>query len=213
MSTAALSPYRKSSRHHALLYGAIAVPFVYYGTMLAASMLYPGYSHVTQYASELGSAAARYPGVFNTGCVLGGLAGLLGALGVFLSLRRLQRGTLVPALLALAIALQAVGFIFGGLFPMPDERHGGYGLGMAGLLGPALAAIALRGAPAGLRWLTPFLVVNAVATFALFAVMMGVGELVTRTNVGLFQRAFSLTSMPWIGLVGWGLLRWSRRVR
>lgn len=212
MSTIALPTHAPRPLDRTLLLCAVAVPLLYYGTLLVASLLYPGYSHVTQYASELGSASARYPIVFNAGTVLGGIAAVLGGIGVFRALRQLGSGPVLPLLLSLAIVLQGVGFIFGGLYPMPDERHGGYGLGMAGLLGPLFAAIALRRAPDGLRWVPWFLAINAVATLALFAVMMGVGELVTRANVGLYQRAFSLTSMPWIGVVGWALLRWLRMV-
>lgn len=194
-----------------LLYAAFAVPFLYYGTLLVASALYPGYDHVTQYASELGSALARFPAVFNTGTVLGGVCAILGGGGVFRALRSLDAGRLLASLLALAIILHGVGFVFGGLFPMPDDRHGGYGLGMGVLPGPLLAAIALRRAPRGLRWLTWFMAANAAAIVVMFAIMMGVGELVTRANVGLFQRGFTLTTMPWIALLAWALLRWRHR--
>lgn len=39
-----------------LLLAGVAVPILYFGSMLAASALYPGYNHLTQYASELGMA-------------------------------------------------------------------------------------------------------------------------------------------------------------
>jgi hypothetical membrane protein len=208
MSSTILAPTRTVAGNRRLLLCAVAVPFFYYGTMLVASALYPGYNHVTQYASELGAADAQYPWVFNSGAVLGGLAGVLGGIGVLRALRALGRGGVVSWLLALAIVANGIGFVFAGLFPMPDERHGGYGIGMISLLGPAFAAIALRGAPRGLRWVVPVLAVNAVAVLAMFAVMMGVGQLVTTGNVGAFQRLNSLTSIPWVGLVGWALLRW-----
>lgn len=202
---------RAGSANRLLLMAAVAVPFLYYGTMLLASALYPGYSHATQYASELGSASATWPAVFNTGAILGGIAGILGGIGVFRALRELGRGRVVPGLVALAIIGQAIGFVFAGVFPMPDERHGGFGIGILGMLGPAFAAFALRGAPRGLRWVAPLLVFNALAMIAMFAVMMGVGELVTSGNVGIVQRINSLTNMPWVGLVGWALLRWTGR--
>lgn len=40
---------------------------------------------------------------------------------------------------------------------------------------------------------------------ALFAVMMGVGGLVTRGNVGLRQRGNALASIPWLGIVAYAL--------
>ena len=48
-----------------LIQAAIAVPVLYFATLFVAAALYPGYSHATQYASELGSASARWPAVFN----------------------------------------------------------------------------------------------------------------------------------------------------
>lgn len=211
MSTIALAPRSGMSFNRILLLGAVAVPFLYYGTMLIASVLYPGYSHVTQYASELGSASAPYPAVFNIGAILGGIAGVLGGIGVFRTLRVLGRGTVVPGLVALAIIGQAIGFIFAGMFPMPDERHGGFGIGLLGMIGPLFAAIAMRHAPRDLRWVAPLLVLNTLLAIAMFAVMMGVGDLVTRGNVGIVQRVNSLTNMPWVGLLGWVLLRWLKR--
>ena len=208
MPTIALAPRSGMSTNRILLLSAVAVPFLYYGTMLIASALYPGYSHVTQYASELGSASAPYPAVFNIGAILGGIAGILGGVGVFRTLRELGRGTVVPGLVALAIIGQAIGFVFAGMFPMPDERHGGFGIGMLGMIGPLFAAVAMRHAPRDLRWVPPVLVFNTLFALAMFAVMMGVGDLVTSRNVGIVQRVNSLTNMPWVGLVGWALLRW-----
>lgn len=40
----------------ALLWIAVAVPFLYFGTVLVSALFYPGYSHTAQYASELGAA-------------------------------------------------------------------------------------------------------------------------------------------------------------
>lgn len=195
-----------------LLYAAYAVPVLYFATLFIAAALYPGYSHVSQYASELGSASARYPGVFNAGTLLGGVAGLFAALGMYRGLRSIGTGRLLATLVALTIASNAAAFLFGGWFPMPDERHGGYGVGMGVLLGPPLAALAFRRLPRDLRWVSWLLAVNAVLAIALFTVMMGVGELVTRANVGLWQRAFSLSVFPWIGLAAWAVLRWRNRV-
>jgi hypothetical protein len=42
---------------------------------------------------------------------------------------------------------------------------------------------------------------------AMLAVMMGVGHLVTRANVGLWQRANALSMFPWLGIAAWALWR------
>lgn len=193
-----------------LLLAACAVPVLYFGTLLVAGALYPGYSHVAQFASELGSAQARYPGIFNAGTLAGGVAGLMAALGVHRGLRSVGTGHVLSTLLALVVAANAVAFLFGGWFPLPDERHSAWNLGLLVLLGSPLAAIALRRTPARLRWVPWYLAVNAIAGFALLAVMFGVGDLVTQDNIGLWQRGFALAAYPWLGVVGWALLQWRR---
>lgn len=205
-----MSASGSSSGPRAGLYALIAAPVLYYAALVVASARYPGYSHRSQYASELGSASAPWPWLFNGGVILSGLAAIVGGIALYRALRARGGGAVVPTLLALAIVLHGVGFLFGGWFPMPDERHGGYGLGLAVLAGPPLAAAAVRHAPASLRWVRRVLIANTVAMWVLFAIMMGIGELVTRADVGLYQRAFSLTMLPWLALLGWTLLRWPR---
>jgi hypothetical membrane protein len=188
-----------------LLRAALCVPVLYYLTLIVASLLYPGYSHVTQYASELGSATARVPWVFNTGIVTAGVLGVAGGAGYFLALRRVAHPALA-LLTGLCVSLFGLAFIFGGLFPMPDPRHGGYGTGMAVHLAPLflVAAVWKARRPA---WLMPLLVATIVYMTLMFMVMMGVGQLVTRANVGVFQRLYTLGILPWIGIAAWALER------
>lgn len=190
-----------------LLKLGIAVPIVYFATLLVASLTWPGYSHVTQYASELGSAAAPYPWIFNVGIVATGIAGLAGSLGVARTLAAEGRRT-SGALAGVALAAWSVGMLFGGVFPMPNPLHNGFGLVLALPLVPPLLAVALRGrAGRGLRL---FLLAWFVATAALLAVMFGAGALVTRANVGLWQRALAVAMIPGIGVACAALLRRSR---
>ena len=42
----------------------IAITALYYFGLFAGAATYPGYSHMTNYASELGAAAAPYPWLF-----------------------------------------------------------------------------------------------------------------------------------------------------
>lgn len=207
MSTMATTAATRFDRTTSLLlWAAFAVPVLYYGTLLVASQLYPGYSHTTQYASELGSSSAQYPVVFNIGIFVTGVAAILGGLGFYVALRSLAVGPMLAGLVALTVVLYGVGMLFGALFPMPDERHGGYGLGVAVQLSPWLMLIALRKV-ADLRALKMLLAVDAVANVVMFAIMMGAADLVTRANVGLFQRGYSLTVMPWMAIAAWSLLR------
>jgi len=180
------------------LTAGIALPFLYFGTVIVASLFYPGYSHVTQYASELGSATARWPLIFNVGIFLSGLAAIAAGAGLFQGLAAAGLKPLVPALVGLSVALLGVSLLFGALFPMPDLRHGGFGLGMAIHFGPLLGAAALW-PRRNLRLFTWSLIATFLLMATLFVVMMGVGHLVTRANVGVYQRLYALTMFPWIG--------------
>lgn len=190
----------------ALLAAGVAVPILYYGNLVLSSLFYPGYSHVRQYASELGGPDAPHPAIFNTLTMILGVCGVAAGVGLYLAVRRLTGRTVLAALAGLLAVLFGVAMIFGGAFPMPDERHGGYGLGMAVHLAPLALAAALW-KRADLRAFNLFLLGIWVAGLVFFAIMMGVGQMVTRANVGLFQRAYSLTSFPWLGIACYALGR------
>ena len=197
------------NRARALLWGAVLVPVLYFGTLLLGSALFPGYSHATQYASELGSAAAPHPWIFNGGILLTGLASIAGAIGFGRAVALLGGHRPLGALAGLCLGLFGVSMLMGAAFPMPDPRHGAFGLGIAMQLAPFCLAAALRKVPET-RNLRTFLIVVGLVMLILFAIMMGVGSLVRRSNVGLFQRAYALTIFPWVGVAGYAL---SRRLR
>jgi hypothetical membrane protein len=187
-----------------LLGCGVAAPVLYFLTLIGASMTWPGYSHVTQYASELGSAAAPYPLLFNSGILLTGSLAVLGGAGVaahFTGAGRVVSGVLAGA----ALAAWGAGMIFGGLHPMPDPLHNGFGLVFGVVLLPLFLMIALRG-QAGPRTYA-LLALWLAAMIALLAVMFGVGGLVTTRNVGLWQRALALAMIPGIGVACLFLLR------
>jgi hypothetical membrane protein len=198
------------SPERALLVLGVTVPFLYYAALIGGSLLWPGYSHLRQYASELGSAASPHPELFNVLIISAGGAAVLAGVGFFLALKRIG-GRLVPALLAgFAIVLWGVSFVMGGLFPMPDPRHGAFGLALAMHAAPLLMLWALAGRPA--PRFKRFLAVVFVGSAVLILIMFDVGglHLVRRANVGLWQRAYSLAAIPWIGVAGWALLSWDR---
>src|SRR5256885_12475767 len=70
-----------------LLAALIAVPICYYFALIVGAATYPGYSHVTRYASELGAADAPYPALFNVPIIIGGVAPGLASIGVVAALR------------------------------------------------------------------------------------------------------------------------------
>ena len=193
-----------------LLWGLILAPVFYYVALIGGSLLWPGYSHVTQYASELGSSASPNPMFFNGNIILCGLAALTGGFGLTHVLTQLSgsRGWAIAA--GVSISLWGVAIIVAGLYPMPDDRHGAYGLAIIGQFTPLFAWLALRKAEV-LNGLKTFLLIIFVASFALFAIMMGVGGLVTRANVGIWQRVNTAIGIPYLAVLGWILLQHARR--
>lgn len=189
-----------------LLRAGVLVPFLYFGTVIAASFFYPGYSHVRQYASELGSSAARYPALFNSGILLTGVALLLGAAGLAGALRKLGLNRVLSWLFVITVGGFGIGMVMGALFPMPDPRHGGFGLGMGIHLAPALLGFAFWRDPHA-RGLRLYLFATAIAGLVLFAIMMGIGGFVTRANVGVFQRVYAIALIPWIGVASHAILK------
>jgi hypothetical membrane protein len=96
-----------------LLYAGLAVPVLYFGIILVAAATWPGYSHVTQYVSELGSADAPHPWLFNAGILAAGVAALVAAVGMvrpFLAEGRPWTGGLA----SLALAAWGVGMLTSG---------------------------------------------------------------------------------------------------
>ena len=187
------------------LWGGVSIPFIYYGNVAISALFYPGYSHLTQYVSELGGPDAARPEIFNVTTIVLGVVGLLAGIGLGSAAAR-AGSRILPWCIGIAVSLFGVSLVFGGLFPMPDPRHNGFALGLAIPVAPLLLAIALR-RERRLRPLTLFLVGTFVVSVGLFLIMSGRGGLVTRENVGLFQRLFTLTVFPWIGIASFVLLK------
>lgn len=183
----------------------IAIPVLYYFALIVGAATYPGYSHVTNYASELGAAEAPYPALFNISIILAGAAAIFASLAMPASFRAAGALRLWSILAAIALALWGVAMVMGGLFPMPDERHGAFGLGLAAPLIPLFTLLALRPVEDS-RGIRIFLALVFAASVVMLAIMFGVGELVTRANVGLYQRLNTAASIPWFAVLGIWLL-------
>lgn len=192
------------------LRAGILVPIGYFGTLLIAPLFYPGYSHARQYASELGSSGATYPQIFNVATVVGGVCCFLALFGFHQALRTIGAKPALTWLFLISLGGFAFGLVMAGVFPMPDHRHGAFGAGVGVHLAPFLLAAAIWRVR-DLRALRAFLLMSGIAALAMFVVMMGVGGIVRRANVGAFQRAYALASIPWIGIASWQLLRFCSR--
>lgn len=182
------------------LFLGVLVPVLYYGAVFGAASTWPGYSHATQYASELGSAAAPHPDYFNWPIMAAGVCAILSSFGFFGALRERGSGFLPAALTAIAIAACGVAFVMGGWFPMPNPLHNAFGLALAIEAAPLLMLMGLGKVPA--PKLKLLLTLTFFVSLGLILIFFNVGRLnlVNSHNVGLWQRAYSLASIPWIGL-------------
>lgn len=194
-----------------LLFLGILTPLIYLGAVLGAAWYYPGYNHMTQYVSELGAAASPHREIFNYGVMAAGGCAILGAFGFFLALHKLSRGFVFATLTTVALGLWGISMVMGGYYPMPDPRHNAYGLGMAIEAAPLFLMLALM-RDSKLAWLKALSMLVLLASGALLAILMGAGQMlnipqlvVHKADVGLWQRAYALSFIPWIGLAALGL--------
>jgi hypothetical membrane protein len=187
------------------LRAGVAIPVLYFGSVGLAALLYPGFSFVRQFASELGADGATHPQVLNAGIILVGVMTLAATVGFWRVLPRLGARPVPARLTCYVVGMFGVAMVFAGIYPHPDWRHSGAGLGIPVLAGPALLATALW-KRRDLRPLRNYLLV----TNALMVAMLFVYVSATHSGyVGLCQLLYSLLAIPWMGV---SALVLSRRV-
>jgi hypothetical membrane protein len=184
----------------------VAIPFIHIGNIIVSSLFYPGYSQSRQFVSELGASDAPHPWLFNTGLALTGVAAIITAFGFLRAFQSLAANPIMAWLTSTAVALFGVSLLLGALFPLPDPRHGAYGLQKPILVGPLLFAATLWKCDKA-RLLKVLLLVINVALVATFLLIIGVGGLATRENGGIIQRIAILTVFPWLSIGAFFLLR------
>ena len=187
----------------ALVTGA-AAPLLYFASLAAAVMTYPGFSVIRQYASELGAKGAPHPLVLNVGVVLSGAATILGCAGLWLVLGRVNSPGVWRRWACATAAAQGAALVVAGLFPLPNWWHYvGSSLAFPAILAPVLLALALRPYRAA-KGLRAYLVVNnALMVLAYFVLVCGRGSNV----LGLLQLLYTLLAIPWIAVASVALLR------
>ena len=198
-------------RRRRLLRAGIAAPLLATATFLAATLTYPDLDHATQYISVLGSTAAPYPGLFNTGILLSGIAAGLAGAGFGLALLALGGNRIAAGVTFSAFLLGAAGLILSTVWLYPDPMHAIINLGLGIQLAPVFILWGL-GPVDGFRRLKIFLAVVFVAMLILTAItnyhfiplFPGV---VNADNVGLWERVYAFVLVGWVGVTAFLLER------
>ncbi len=172
--------------------------------------------------SELGSLVAidqAHPWIFNDGVIVTGTVLFVGSFGIDAALRRNGRNVILRVLLLLMMTVVAGSTAMVGLFPWPDQRHGGpdpFGgpgvVAVAFLLTPVLLTLAMW--KSGDRILRACLLGNIVLLVALTLVRSNVTGVVRGgPSEGLVQQLFAVVTYLPIGLCSAYLLGSARAWR
>jgi hypothetical membrane protein len=184
-----------------MLSAAAAVPLLYFGIQLIAAPFYPGYSFANDTASMLGTTNSIHPEIFNIGAILDGVAGLIGAAGLFLGLSGGNRW--LRALIAIGVFCNGVLSFKAGLFPMPDPRHASWQF----LLFPILVTplLMLLATWRVSLWLRIYLIVDIACL--LLTIPMLTHRMAPIWPEGTMQRVFASVVMVPIGVVALSLIQ------
>jgi hypothetical protein len=134
--------------------------------------------------------------------MLTGVAGLVGAFGLFRALRTVT-GTALAGLVALTVVANGVLSVKAGMFPMPDPRHASWQFLMPAILAtPMLLLVALWRQGVALR---AYLLCNTVALMLMVPLMMH--RMAPGFAEGTMQRLFALVVFVPVGVAGYALVR------
>jgi glucan biosynthesis protein C len=190
-----------------LLRISILIPVLYYGALAVGGYLTPGYDHMTMLASELGIAGKPAAQLFNYALIATGGIAVLSGIGVLFGVRALKGSILWALLAAVGIVAWGAAVIYAGLYPMPDPRHmgpvswQGLTLGLAAVPAALFLFLGLSGR-SDMGGVKVLLILSFLAMIAFNLIFANVGglDLVKPEQQGLWQRAFSLSMVPWIGI-------------
>lgn len=184
-----------------LLKAAVLAPVVYYGGLIFAGSMWPGYDHATQAISALGTAASPKAQIFNYGLIATGALIVIGALGVLLGMLKLGSNILWAALAAISLAVFGASLAQGGLHPAPDAMHDAYSLGLAIHAAPLLMFLGLAGR-SDMGGLKGLLLISFLLLAGLWAAMNNIGglDLVQPAVAGWWERGYSAASILWIAI-------------
>ena len=194
-----------------LLRIGLVVPVIMVADVLLAQRLFPGFNAGAQFISELGGPKAPNPAIFNVGMILAGLAGVAAGAGFAQALEHAGGRRRVSAFAGLWVAMTGLGALFAGLFHWPDPMHRACGVGLAIQFAPLFTAWALWGKPQHRR-LAHFSLGWFFGLLLVLALLTGVWNVRTGSDVGFWQRGHAFLGLLWLAIASFSLDRhWRAR--
>ncbi len=179
-----------------LLWTGAAAAGLYYLTLILVGASSPGYSHSSQFASELGMAGAPNARLFNALVTLQGLLLIGTGLGFGMALRRLTQRPVLAVSAGLFVGFFGVSYLFAAAFPLPDLRHGAFGIALLTFLVPWMLAWTWRRQP-GARLMVALQTIATPAILATALIQGGLFGLADASNQGLYQRVAATIFYVW----------------
>ena len=199
----------KLTRERILLWLGICIPFIYFINLIVLAALYPGYSHMSNWVSDLGRIEAPHHKIFNLVIFLSGILYLLTGLGFFYSVNRITGRKVQAIFIGVFIAVFGINYFFGAFYPLPDPRHGGYGIGLLHFFSPLLLAWAFWRLPDS-RVFTIFQLLYFILILIFTVIPLEVWGVFNETNLGIFQRIQSVIIFAWFVYSCYWLIRFKK---
>lgn len=201
---------KKIKKEKLLLLCGISAWFVYLLNIIICSSLTPGYNHLSNLVSDLGRVENSYSGLFGVFFLLFAILYLTSSLGFYFSIYRITEKKVISVIIFLSTVLFSVSLIFTAIFPLPDIRHSGYGLGLFYDLTPLLIAIAFFKIPSARK-----LFFHQLIFFVLIMIMrslnFGMFGLINESNIGLIQRLYVSVLIIWFTSTTIGLIKYKQK--
>jgi hypothetical membrane protein len=185
----------------------IAFWLIYLLNLIVLGAISPGYSHMRHQVSHLGTVDFPYHYIFNTVIILSGLLLIPTGMGFYYSVKRIAGRKVLAFVIGILVGISSIGCFFAGFYPLPDPRHGGYGIGTILFLAPPFLTWAfwkIRGT----RFLILYQFISFILMIITFLILTGVGGLINGLNAGLFQRLFILIGIFWFTYTCYWLIRY-----
>ena len=195
-------------RRRILLRIGVYAPVFAFAAVLLAVAAYPGFDHARQYLSDLGSAKARVPQIFNTGVAISGVGAIAAGFGFGFAMLALGGSRIAAGMTAFSFALAGIGMMLASYYVSPDPRHQAINLGLGIQIAPLMLIWGLWRIDDMAR-LRRFLatVFVAMAVLTVITKHLVFKGMVNDANVGWWERAFAVVLVGWTGVAAFVLER------